>query len=99
MVVTRKKAFEKFDTELKIPATLTLQVWDNDSFSSDDFLGTTSINLSHFPRPFPSKEKCSMEKAQKMHENLFAMSGSIRGWFPVHGKSDENSAIKQTVSR
>lgn len=99
MVIKRKKhAFEKHDTELKLPAMLNLQVWDNDSFSHDDFLGTLSINLSHFSRPSTTAEKCSMKKAIKLHENLFATSGSIRGWFPVHGKCEDNAAIKQTVS-
>lgn len=99
MVMTRRKhAFEKFDTKLKMPAMFNIQVWDNDSFSHDDFLGTLSINLSHFPQPFTTAEKCSAKKIHNLHENLFATNGSIRGWFSVHGKFDENAAIKQTVS-
>lgn len=99
MVVTKKKnPFEKFSTELKIPAVLTLQVWDNDNFSSDDFLGTLSVNLSHFPQPSTTSEKCTLKKTDNFHENLFAVNGSVRGWFPVHGKSGKSEAIKQTVS-
>lgn len=99
MVVTKKKnPFEKFDTEVKEPAVLNLQVWDNDSFSPDDFLGTISINLSHFSKPFASSDQCSLKKTVNVHENLFAVDGSVRGWFPVYGKVEKNSAIKQTVS-
>ena len=98
MVITRKRTFEKFDTEIKLPAVLNLQVWDNDSFSPDDFLGTASINLSHFPEPFSTAEKCVKKKYPQMHENLFAINGSVRGWIPMYGKTENNGPIKQTVS-
>lgn len=40
MLVTKKKRiFEKFDTQIKMPANLNVQVWDNDALSADDFLG------------------------------------------------------------
>lgn len=32
--------FDLDETEMKMPCKLTLQVWDNDTFSADDFLGT-----------------------------------------------------------
>lgn len=40
MLITKKKQFfEKFDTQIKMPANLNVQVWDNDALSADDFLG------------------------------------------------------------
>lgn len=100
MVITKKRgAFEKHDTEFKVPAVLNVQVWDNDSFSPDDFLGTLSINLSHFPSPFISPEKCVFSKTHRLHENLFAANGSIRGWAPIYGKAEDNGAIKLTVCK
>jgi Ca2+-dependent lipid-binding protein len=93
----RKNLFEKIDSEIKMPPILNVQIWDNDSFSTDDFLGTLTINLSHFPKPAVSHEKCVIRKA-KEYENLFALNQSIRGWFPVLGKINGNEAIKQTVS-
>jgi hypothetical protein len=100
MLLTKKKnLFDKFDTEFKIPAVLNLQVWENDSFSPDDFLGSLSINLSHFSRPAKSPEKCTTKKSEHKHDNLFAIDGSIRGWFPVHGKCGKDKAIKQTVNK
>lgn len=90
---------EVFDTELKVPAVLNLQVWDNDIFTPDDFLGTLSVNLSHYSKPPRTAANCSLKKMSNIHENLFAMKGSIRGWFPVYGKKDENETIEQTVSR
>lgn len=97
MVITKKHPFEKFNTETKLPAVLNLQIWDNDSFSPGDFLGTASINLSHFIQPFPSAEKCLKTKKNQAHGNLFAINGSVRGWVPMYGKSEHNGAIKQTV--
>lgn len=39
--VKKKEYFWSYDaTELTIPPILNLQVWDNDKFSADDFLGT-----------------------------------------------------------
>ena len=35
---------------LQVPARLTLQVWDADHFSKDDFLGAITLDLNRFPR-------------------------------------------------
>lgn len=94
MVITKHGAFEKFDTEIKLPAVLNLQIWDNDSFSPDDFLGTASINLAHFNNPSSPIDKCAKSK----HNNLFAINGSVRRWITMYGKSEHNGPIKQTVN-
>lgn len=39
MVKTKAGFFDLDETEMKIPCKLTLQVWDNDTFSRDDILG------------------------------------------------------------
>lgn len=40
--VKKKEHFWSYDaTELTIPPVLNIQVWDNDKFSADDFLGKT----------------------------------------------------------
>lgn len=99
MVIARKaSAFDSTINEHKIPSVLNLQVWDNDSFSPDDFLGTLSINLSHFPQLYSSHEKCQPKNQHRTHENLFAINRSVRGWTSVYGKSSESGTFKQTVS-
>lgn len=40
--------FDLDETETKMPCKLTLQVWDNDTFSADDFLGKTIIETPIF---------------------------------------------------
>ena len=40
MVVKKKEHFWSLDeTEQKLPPILMVQIWDNDKFSADDFLG------------------------------------------------------------
>lgn len=97
VIIKKKNPFEKFDTEIKLPPVLNLQIWDNDSFSPDDFLGATSINLSHFPEFSSKVEKCEAKKLTK-YENLFATNGSVRGWCPVYGRVRNNESVKITVS-
>lgn len=98
IIIKKKKPFEKFNTEIKLPPVLNFQIWDNDTFSPDDFLGAASINLSHFPQFSLTAEKCTGKKASK-YENLFAIDGSIRGWCPVYGRIRDNESVKLTVSQ
>lgn len=40
MVIQKKRRFFSIDKEeIKLPPILSLQVWDNDLISADDFLG------------------------------------------------------------
>lgn len=92
MVITKKKTvFEKFDTEYKVPPNLHVQIWDNDSVSADDFLGSTIINLANFIKPTTTATKCKdgeMECRERM--NLFH-EGKTRGWFPCRGKLNKDT--------
>ena len=53
-IVYHKKmsVFDLDETEVKIPPKLTMQVWDADLISSDDFLGKfiTNANMAGFQR-------------------------------------------------
>lgn len=97
MVVTKKKSiYEKFDSEIKTPATLNMQIWDNDSLSGDDFLGSLCLNLSHIFAPASTAKKCKLEIENEEFENLFYKK-TIRGWFPFQGQLN-NGKLGQTVS-
>lgn len=91
LIIKKKSIYEKFDTEVKMPAVLNIQIWDNDTFSPDDFLGTLSVNLSNFIKPFSTAEKCCSTKINQ-YRNLFAEK-KVKGWFPVRGKHDEKGVI------
>ncbi|XP_070540972.1 myoferlin-like isoform X9 [Ptychodera flava] len=61
MVVKKKDHFWSLDeTEERLPPTLVIQIWDNDQFSPDDFLGTLELNLNHMPKPAKSASKCKL---------------------------------------
>lgn len=97
MVLTKKKSiYEKFDTEIKTPATLNIQIWDNDSLSGDDFLGSLCLNLSHISVPASTAKKCKLEVIDGDFENLFYKK-TIKGWFPFQGILN-NGKLGQTVS-
>lgn len=98
MIITKKREyFENHDLSIKMPAILTLQIWDNDTLTPDDFLGTLNLNLSHLKRPTSTPDKCVLSKKETFYENLFAITdGGLRGWFPMRGKSEENDSIKMT---
>lgn len=46
--------------EIKVPPVLSMQVWDNDLFSADDFLASIDLNLLEVPVPYKMAKKCKM---------------------------------------
>ncbi|XP_050073684.1 fer-1-like protein 6 [Anopheles maculipalpis] len=96
LVIRGRKAFyEQYDTELKYPPVLTVQIWDNDAFSADDFLGTMELNLMRLPVPASSADACKLSQGLSLtgtgsgtggRLNLF-VERRVRGWFPVYGKN------------
>ena len=47
LVIKRKEHFWSLDeTEQHLPAILVIQIWDNDKFSADDFLGGYNNDLT-----------------------------------------------------
>ncbi|XP_071827020.1 myoferlin-like isoform X6 [Apostichopus japonicus] len=89
IAVKKKEHFWSLDkTETRLPPQLNLQIWDNDKFSSDDFLGSLNLDLNAMPKP---KKKASQvketdipypenEKQPALH-SLFEMK-RVKGWFP-----------------
>jgi len=62
MVVRKKEHFWSLDeTEFKMPLTLMIQIWDNDKFSADDFLGTLELNLDGMPAPAKKSKNATLD--------------------------------------
>jgi hypothetical protein len=89
--IRKKDVYEKYDSELKLPPVLNVQVWDNDTFSPDDFLGALTINLSDCIRPYSSPTKV-YEGGIRPRVNLFRGT-KVRGWFPVIGRDEINERM------
>ncbi|XP_033757648.1 myoferlin-like isoform X3 [Pecten maximus] len=89
MVVKKKEHFWSLDeTEQRLPPNLVMQIWDNDKFSMDDFLGTLSLNLSALPKPAKKASDCTLSQLpdlQTGHEvklvSLFEQK-RLKGFWP-----------------
>ncbi|XP_026165382.1 myoferlin isoform X2 [Mastacembelus armatus] len=97
-VVSRKEHFWNLDkTEFRIPPKLTIQIWDNDKFSLDDYLGSVELDLLSLIPPAKTPEKCSLKmlpgmactvSAKKPQPNSLFAQKSVRGWWPCAIEQD-----------
>ncbi|XP_062065628.1 dysferlin isoform X17 [Lepus europaeus] len=96
--VTKKDAFWSLDkTESKIPARVVFQIWDNDKFSFDDFLGALQLDLNHMPKPAKTAEKCSLEQLDEVfHPERFVSlfeQKTVKGWWPCVADEGEKKIL------
>ncbi|KAF7643085.1 hypothetical protein LDENG_00245220, partial [Lucifuga dentata] len=84
-VIDRKEHFWSLDkAETKLSPKLTLQIWDNDKFSFDDYLGHLELDLNHMLRPAKSAEKCNLELLEQPVDRLVSLfeQKTVKGWWP-----------------
>ncbi|KAM3859805.1 myoferlin-like [Diretmus argenteus] len=97
-LVSKKEHFWSLDkTEFRIPPKLIVQIWDNDKFSLDDYLGTLELDLRNLIPPAKTPEKCSLDMMDALElgaphksenaKSLFAQQ-SVRGWWPCGIEQD-----------
>ncbi|XP_028294966.1 otoferlin isoform X14 [Gouania willdenowi] len=99
IVISKKESMFSWDeTEYKIPPRLTLQVWDADHFSADDFLGAIELDLNRFPRGAKTAKQCTLAMIQNEHElptiSIFKQK-RVKGWWPFAAR-DENDEMELT---
>ncbi|XP_030626208.1 otoferlin isoform X1 [Chanos chanos] len=99
IVMSKKESMFSWDeTEYKIPARLTLQVWDADHFSADDFLGAIELDLNRFPRGAKTAKQCSIDLVLNEHElptvSIFRQK-RVKGWWPFVARN-ENDELELT---
>ncbi|XP_065819919.1 otoferlin isoform X11 [Labrus bergylta] len=99
IVISKKESMFSWDeTEYKIPPRLTLQVWDADHFSADDFLGAIELDLNRFPRGAKTAKQCSLNMIRNEHElptiSIFKQK-RVKGWWPFVAR-DENDEMELT---
>uniref|UniRef100_A0A673J676 Dysferlin-like n=1 Tax=Sinocyclocheilus rhinocerous TaxID=307959 RepID=A0A673J676_9TELE len=83
--IDKKEHFWSLDkVETKLPPKLTIQIWDNDKFSFDDFLGSLEMDLNHMLSPAKSPEKCGLEMLSQSQDKLVSLfeQKAVKGWWP-----------------
>ncbi|XP_061921545.1 dysferlin isoform X4 [Entelurus aequoreus] len=90
-VVDRKEHFWSLDkAETKLAPKLTIQVWDNDKFSFDDYLGHLVMDLNYMMRPAKSAEKCDLGLLEQPGQQLVSLfeQKTVKGWWPCSREQD-----------
>uniref|UniRef100_A0A4W4HDD8 C2 domain-containing protein n=1 Tax=Electrophorus electricus TaxID=8005 RepID=A0A4W4HDD8_ELEEL len=98
--IDKKEHFWSLDkAETKLPPKLILQVWDNDKFSFDDYLGCLEMDLNHMQRPAKSAEKCSLELLSQPSDKLVSLfeQKTVKGWWPCVCDSQGEKVIAGKV--
>uniref|UniRef100_A0A8C5CU23 Myoferlin-like n=1 Tax=Gadus morhua TaxID=8049 RepID=A0A8C5CU23_GADMO len=109
-LVSKKEHFWNLDkSEFRIPPKLIVQIWDNDKFSLDDYLGTyLLLDLRSLIPPAKTPEKCSMEmmergpdKSKSQQAQSLLAQKSVRGWWPCtidkDGKKELGGKVEMTL--
>ncbi|KAM9716080.1 myoferlin-like isoform 2-T2 [Menidia menidia] len=102
-LVSKKEHFWNLDkTEFRIPPKLIVQIWDNDKFSLDDYLGTLELDLRKMIAPAKTPEKCSLKMMDDLEievpdklektKSLFSQQ-SVRGWWPCYFEQDGKKVL------
>uniref|UniRef100_A0A671NWW8 Myoferlin-like n=1 Tax=Sinocyclocheilus anshuiensis TaxID=1608454 RepID=A0A671NWW8_9TELE len=108
-LVSKKEHFWSLDkSEFRIPPKLIVQIWDNDKFSLDDYLGAIELDLHHVINPSKTPEKCSLSmvpdgttppKSDQL-KSLFDQK-AVRGWWPCYmdkdGKRELGGKVELTL--
>ncbi|XP_066549569.1 myoferlin isoform X3 [Amia ocellicauda] len=106
-LVSKKEHFWSLDkTEFRTPPKLIVQIWDNDKFSLDDYLGTLELDLHHLIPHSKTPEKCSLKVIPEVtgsvpHKghpstSLFEQK-SVRGWWPCVREEDGKKVLAGKV--
>ncbi|XP_072315466.1 dysferlin isoform X3 [Eucyclogobius newberryi] len=99
-IVDKKEHFWSLDkAETKIPPKLTVQIWDNDKFSFDDYLGHLVLDLNHMLRPAKSAAKCDLELLEQPASKLVSLfeQKTVKGWWPCACQSDGERTLAGKV--
>ncbi|XP_056346402.1 dysferlin isoform X5 [Oenanthe melanoleuca] len=96
--VAKKEHFWSLDkTENKIPPQLILQIWDNDKFSFDDYLGSIQMDLNRMPKPAKTAEKCSLDLVDDSLSSGRSVSlfeqKTVKGWWPCVAEQDQQKIL------
>ncbi|XP_029459140.1 fer-1-like protein 5 [Rhinatrema bivittatum] len=91
-VLMKKEHIWSLDKKVtKIQPKLVIQIWDNDKFSFDDFLGFLELNLVQLPLPKQNAKECTLEMvvnqegtAEETPSRFISLFKEriLKGWWP-----------------
>ncbi|XP_063692173.1 myoferlin-like isoform X7 [Bolinopsis microptera] len=91
MVIKKKEHFFSLDKhEEKHPVTFVCQIWDNDIFTPDDFLGLLELNLNFMPKANKFAKSVSLddlpdnEKGKPVPMVSLFDQKNVKGWWPLY---------------
>ncbi|XP_064602895.1 myoferlin-like isoform X2 [Liolophura sinensis] len=91
MVIKKKEHFWSLDeTEQRVSPVFMVQIWDNDKFSADDFLGTLELNLNGMAAPAKKARNCKLSQLPDISTGSKVKTVSlfeqkrIRGFWPCY---------------
>jgi len=97
MVIRKKEHFWSLDyKEERITPRLMIQIWENDTFSYDDFLGKLELDLVKLAKPASSSRTCGGRRDPGLkgeNVDLFQQK-SIQGWWACYQEGNEEPTGK-----
>ncbi|XP_019631945.1 PREDICTED: myoferlin-like [Branchiostoma belcheri] len=96
--IAKKEHFWSLDkTVNKKPLQLNIQVWDNDKFSSDDWLGEVTLDLNELVMPATSAKKCGLHQLPSL--NPEEESAGVLGFLGLGERPQPVCLFRQKTSR
>ncbi|XP_072883563.1 myoferlin-like isoform X1 [Hemitrygon akajei] len=93
-VISKKENFWSLDkTEFRTPPKLFIQIWDNDKFTMDDYLGVLELDLNSMIHPAKIAKRCNLDMLPNEKNggakatSLFSQK-SLNGWWPCAQEKD-----------
>ncbi|OWK58154.1 Myoferlin [Lonchura striata] len=106
-LVSKKEHFWSLDkTEFRIPPKLIIQIWDNDKFSLDDYLGFVELDLHKTIIPAKVPEKCNIDMIPEYKADISLKAPrtaslfeqkSMKGWWPCYVEKDGSRILAGKV--
>lgn len=94
MVVEKKEHFWSLDkTKQTMPPKFNLQVWDNDLFSANDFIGNLEVDLSKLPKPAKEPKNATLESLEGDDTIDLFDANMTKGWWAMVEEAEDGTRV------